>query len=110
LNENVPSLTRCITVAIGVLVKDAVISMLHRDGTMLARYPHVEATIGRNLSTGQLFQTILPKSQHGTMRLDWRRPVSFRPPVERFSNCGHREVNGIGLHDQRGVPTRVGAR
>jgi diguanylate cyclase (GGDEF)-like protein len=54
------------SVALG---KDAVISMLHRDGTMLARYPHVEAMIGRNLSTGQLFQTILPKSQHGTMRL-----------------------------------------
>jgi diguanylate cyclase (GGDEF)-like protein/PAS domain S-box-containing protein len=54
------------TVALG---NDAVITMLHRDGTMLARYPHVEAMIGQNLSTGDLFRQILTKSNHGTMRL-----------------------------------------
>jgi diguanylate cyclase (GGDEF)-like protein len=54
------------SVALG---KDAVITMLHRDGTLLARFPRVDAMIGRNLSTGELFQRILPKSSFGTMRL-----------------------------------------
>jgi hypothetical protein len=54
------------SVALG---KDAVITMLHRNGTLLARFPHVDAMIGKNLSTGELFQHILPKSPYGTMRL-----------------------------------------
>jgi diguanylate cyclase (GGDEF)-like protein len=52
-----------------VLGKDAVITMLHRDGTMLARFPHVDAMTGRDLSAGDLFQHILPESPYGTMRL-----------------------------------------
>jgi diguanylate cyclase (GGDEF)-like protein len=47
--------------------------MLHRDGTMPARFPHVEAMVGRNLSGGDLFQHILPSSLYGTLRL--RSPV-----------------------------------
>jgi diguanylate cyclase (GGDEF)-like protein len=54
------------SVALG---KDEVISMLHRDGTLLARFPHVDAMAGRNLSKGELFQHILPNSPYGTMRL-----------------------------------------
>jgi diguanylate cyclase (GGDEF)-like protein len=54
------------SVALG---KDAVIAMLHRDGTLLARFPHVDAMAGKNLSTGALFQHILPRSPYGTMRL-----------------------------------------
>jgi diguanylate cyclase (GGDEF)-like protein len=54
------------SVALG---NDAVITMLHRDGTMLARFPHVDAMIGSNLSAGDLFQNILPNSSYGTMRL-----------------------------------------
>jgi diguanylate cyclase (GGDEF)-like protein len=46
----------------------AVISMFHRDGTLLARYPHIEAMIGRNFVAGPLFQNILPKVDHGTLR------------------------------------------
>jgi len=33
-----------------VLGDDAVISMFHRDGTMMARYPHIEKMIGENFS------------------------------------------------------------
>jgi len=51
------------------LGKDEVISMLHRDGTLLARFPHVDAMAGRNLSKGELFQHILPDSPYGTRRL-----------------------------------------
>jgi diguanylate cyclase (GGDEF)-like protein/PAS domain S-box-containing protein len=46
----------------------AVISMFHRDGTLLARYPHIDAMIGRNFAAGPLFQDILPKVDHATLR------------------------------------------
>ena len=51
-----------------MLGEGAAISMLHRDGTMLARHPHIEAMIGRNFSTAPV-QQILTKADHGTIRL-----------------------------------------
>jgi diguanylate cyclase (GGDEF)-like protein len=42
--------------------------MLHRDGAMLARYPHIEAMIGRNFGTAPV-QQILSKADYGTTRL-----------------------------------------
>ncbi|MEA2794954.1 MAG: hypothetical protein QOI87_2334 [Bradyrhizobium sp.] len=48
---------------------DAVISMFHRDGTMLARYPHVESMIGRNFLKAPVFQNVLSKAGQGTLRL-----------------------------------------
>jgi diguanylate cyclase (GGDEF)-like protein/PAS domain S-box-containing protein len=54
------------TMALG---EGAAISIYHRDGTLLARYPHVEAMIGRNFATGPIHQQILSRSDHGTMRL-----------------------------------------
>ena len=44
------------------------ISMSHRDGTMLARYPHIEAMIGRNFRTAPI-QQILSRVDHGTTRV-----------------------------------------
>ena len=38
------------------LGQDAAISVHHRDGTLLARYPHVETMIGRNFKTGPMRQ------------------------------------------------------
>ena len=38
------------------LAPGASISMHHRDGTLLARYPQVEGTIGRNFNTGPIDQ------------------------------------------------------
>ena len=49
------------SVALG---NDASISMVHRDGTLLARYPHNEAIIGHNFKSGPMFQRVL--SQGGT--------------------------------------------
>ena len=46
---------------------DAAISMFHRDGTLLARYPHVETMIGQNFADGPFFQ-ILSKADRGTLR------------------------------------------
>jgi diguanylate cyclase (GGDEF)-like protein/PAS domain S-box-containing protein len=49
------------------LGEGAAISMLHRDGTLLARYPHVEPMIGRNFSSSPI-QKILETANHGTVR------------------------------------------
>jgi len=50
------------------LGEGSAISILHHDGTLLARYPHVEAMIGQNLSAAPL-QKILAKADHATIRL-----------------------------------------
>jgi len=43
------------------------ISMFHRDGTMLARYPHVDAMIGRNFRTAPV-QQMLARADYATTR------------------------------------------
>jgi diguanylate cyclase (GGDEF)-like protein len=50
------------------LGEGSAISMTHRDGTMLARHPHIEAMIGQNLSTAPV-QQLLRGSDSGTTRL-----------------------------------------
>jgi diguanylate cyclase (GGDEF)-like protein len=52
-----------------VLGENASIAMYHRDGTLLARYPHIEEMIGRNFKDGPMHQQLLSKTKHGTMRL-----------------------------------------
>jgi diguanylate cyclase (GGDEF)-like protein len=47
----------------------AAISMYHRDGTLLARYPHVQAMIGQNFEASPVHRQLLTNSDHGTMRL-----------------------------------------
>jgi diguanylate cyclase (GGDEF)-like protein len=49
------------------LGKDAVISMFHRDGTMMARYPHIDDLIGRNFSDAPFLQ-VLSNADHGNAR------------------------------------------
>jgi diguanylate cyclase (GGDEF)-like protein len=46
------------------------ITMYHRDGTLLARYPHAENMIGQNFADGPLHRQILSRSDHGTLRLN----------------------------------------
>ena len=58
------------------------ISMYHRDGTLLARYPHVEEMIGSNFSDGPVHQQILSKSDHGTIRL-----ISPIDGIERLASA-----------------------
>ena len=60
LREILPS------VALG---QDATIAMHHRDGTLLARHPHVEEMIGRNFKTGPAHQRALFDKEHGSTRL-----------------------------------------
>jgi diguanylate cyclase (GGDEF)-like protein len=51
------------------LAEGEAISIVHRDGTMLARYPHIEAMIGHNFKQAPVFQKVLSNSDHGTIRL-----------------------------------------
>jgi diguanylate cyclase (GGDEF)-like protein len=44
------------------------ITLLHRDGTMLARYPHIEEMIGRDFRAAPV-QKLLSRVDHGTIRL-----------------------------------------
>jgi diguanylate cyclase (GGDEF)-like protein len=48
----------------------AAISMFDRQGTLLARYPHNEAMIGRSFKGGALLELVgSPQTDHGTVRL-----------------------------------------
>jgi diguanylate cyclase (GGDEF)-like protein len=51
------------------LGKDAAISLVHRDGTLLARYPHTEAMIGQKLKMVPRFQSEMSEADHETSRL-----------------------------------------
>jgi diguanylate cyclase (GGDEF)-like protein/PAS domain S-box-containing protein len=68
------------SVALG---KDAAISMLHRDGTMLARHPHVESMIGQNFKSAPLLNKVLNGSGHQARRL--QSPVDGQ---ERLGSAG----------------------
>ncbi len=47
----------------------AAIAMHHRDGTLLARYPHVDEMIGKNFKTGAASQLQVFELPHSTTRL-----------------------------------------
>jgi diguanylate cyclase (GGDEF)-like protein/PAS domain S-box-containing protein len=65
------------SVALG---EDAAISMLHRDGTMLARHPHADAMIGRNFKSAPLLAKVLAEGGLQTMRLE--------SPVDNLDRLG----------------------
>jgi diguanylate cyclase (GGDEF)-like protein/PAS domain S-box-containing protein len=46
----------------------AAIAMFHRDGTLLARYPHIDSMIGKKFKTAPLLQSILTKGGQQTLR------------------------------------------
>jgi diguanylate cyclase (GGDEF)-like protein len=51
------------------LAPEASIAMHHRDGTLLARYPHVEGTLGQNYKNGPEAQQTIFERDHFTARL-----------------------------------------
>jgi diguanylate cyclase (GGDEF)-like protein len=53
------------SVALG---EGAAISMYHHDGTLFARYPHIDAMIGKKISASRIYQ-VFSKSEYGTVRL-----------------------------------------
>jgi len=55
-----------------MLGEAAAIAMFRLDGTLLARFPRIEAMIGRNFSQGPLFRELLSHTDRGTLRLNSR--------------------------------------
>jgi diguanylate cyclase (GGDEF)-like protein len=51
------------------LGENSAISMFHRDGTLLARYPHADALIGQNFTSTPLMQHVNRSDSPATMRL-----------------------------------------
>jgi PAS domain S-box-containing protein len=54
------------------LGETSAIAMFRRDGTLLSRYPRIAGKLGRNFAQGPLFQKLLSRSDHGTLRLNSR--------------------------------------
>jgi diguanylate cyclase (GGDEF)-like protein len=54
------------SVALG---EGAAISMYHRDGTLLARYPHIERMIGSHVRSSPIYRFISSPTGRGTIRL-----------------------------------------
>ena len=52
------------------LSEGAAIAMLHKDGTMLARFPHVDELIGKKLPQAPLLQRILARGGQDTLRME----------------------------------------
>jgi diguanylate cyclase (GGDEF)-like protein len=52
-----------------VVLKDGAINLLQEDGTMIARYPHIEAAVGQNYSSSTLFERTGPSGQYITAHL-----------------------------------------
>jgi diguanylate cyclase (GGDEF)-like protein/PAS domain S-box-containing protein len=59
-----------------VLGPGAAISMFHIDGTILARYPHVDKMIGKNFKSAPMLQAVLEKGGLQTLRIE--SPVDHR--------------------------------
>jgi diguanylate cyclase (GGDEF)-like protein/PAS domain S-box-containing protein len=72
------------TVALG---GDAAIAMLHRDGTMLARHPHVESMIGQNFKSGPLFVRALGQDGHPARRV--QSPVDGQERLGSAAQLDH---------------------
>ena len=47
----------------------AAIAMFHRDGTMLARYPHPESAVGQNFRNAPLLEKVLTEGGRQTLRM-----------------------------------------
>jgi diguanylate cyclase (GGDEF)-like protein/PAS domain S-box-containing protein len=71
-----------------VLGPGAAISMFHGDGTMLARYPHVEELIGGNFKSAPLMQRVLAEGgmqvQHVNSPIDHRDRLGAAAMLGRF--------------------------
>jgi diguanylate cyclase (GGDEF)-like protein/PAS domain S-box-containing protein len=71
-----------------VLGEGAAISMFHRDGTMLARYPHAEPMIGKKFETAPLLRSVVTTGRPQTLRVqspvDDQYRLGSAAPLSRF--------------------------
>ena len=66
-----------------VALENGAINLLHEDGTMIARYPHVEAAIGQNFSSSAVFARTAPSGKYVSAHL-----VSPVDGQERMASAG----------------------
>jgi len=73
------------SVALG---EGSAISMVHRDGTMLARHPHVESMIGQNFKSAPLLAKVLAQGSHSSRRIvspvDGKKRLGSAAQLSRF--------------------------
>ena len=69
-----------------VLGKGAAIAMFHSDGTLLARFPHVDTMIGRNFKTAPVLQRVLADGRQRTLRV--------RSPIDQKDRLGSAAMLG----------------
>jgi diguanylate cyclase (GGDEF)-like protein/PAS domain S-box-containing protein len=72
------------SVALG---EGAAISMFHRDGTMLARYPHAESMIGQKFKTAPLVNKVLAEGDQQTLRV--QSPVDHQDRLGSAAELSH---------------------
>jgi diguanylate cyclase (GGDEF)-like protein/PAS domain S-box-containing protein len=65
----------------------ATISMIHRNGTMLGRHPHVDSLIGKNFSTAPLMSKVLAAGGRQTLRL--QSPVDSQDRIGSAGELTH---------------------
>ncbi|MGZ3361766.1 MAG: diguanylate cyclase domain-containing protein, partial [Xanthobacteraceae bacterium] len=69
------------------LGKDAAISMFHRDGTLLARHPHVDPMIGRKFHAAPLLTKVLTEGGQQTQRV--QSPVDHQDRLGSAAELSH---------------------
>jgi PAS domain-containing protein len=72
------------SVALG---KSGAISMFHRDGTLLARHPHVDPMIGQNFKTAPLLSSVLRSGGNQTLRV--QSPVDGQDRLGSAASLSH---------------------
>jgi diguanylate cyclase (GGDEF)-like protein/PAS domain S-box-containing protein len=71
-----------------LLGEGAAVSMFHRDGTLLARYPHADSMIGQKLKRAPLLQKVRDGGGLQTLRfessVDWQDRLGSAASLSRF--------------------------
>lgn len=81
------------SVAIG---SGAAISMFHADGTMLARYPHVDRMIGQKFASAPLLQRVLSEGGQQTLRV--KSPVDDMDRLGSAARLSHLPIVVVGTN------------
>jgi diguanylate cyclase (GGDEF)-like protein len=85
-----------------VVLEDGAINLLQQDGTMIARYPHVEAAIGQNFSSSPLFDRIGPSGRYVTTHL-----ISPVDGQERLASAGRLSLYPLTVVSSQPVSTAL---
>jgi diguanylate cyclase (GGDEF)-like protein/PAS domain S-box-containing protein len=65
----------------------AAISMFHRDGTMLARFPHADSMIGKNFKSASLLNKVLAQGGRQTLRM--QSPIDHQDRLGSGAELSH---------------------